>query len=307
MKIFLLLALMCSTSCLAQIKTIDVPTPQAKEQKYDSLQNLNLRNAMSHKGQVLYIVGNNDSKSQGYYWNKFFVNPDLRAKPYKSVGKYSSGTDYEAVTGKYYKVIDVIKDGEMRVWLHLEPDNIREKWDRCYYLVETARSIDNVPHITLGYYYKMKSLMIDNIFITREEKLTSATTGETIIVPIRTQFKCIDIGIDDEKKEIVAIFENNKYGKVRAYFFDGNKPKVTCFTDLKRYNYLVRKFGRTWANSISETRLKIGMTKEMAIEAWGKPYEINRTTGSFGTDEQWVYEGYYVYFRNGKLYAIQNF
>ena len=307
MKIILLFALMFSSSCIAQIKTIDIPTPQVKEQKYDSLQNLNLHNAMSHKGQVLYIVGNNESKSQGYYRNKFFVNPDLRAKPYKSVGKYALGTDYEAVTGKYYKVIDVIKDGEMRVWLHLEPDNITEKWDRCYYVVETARSIDNVPHITLGYYYKMKALMIDNIFITREKELTSAITGGKINVPIRTRFKCIDVGIDKERKRLIAILENNRYGKVMAFFLEERGGKITCFTELKRYNYLVRKFGVTWANCISEAKLEVGMTQEMAIESWGNPHEINRTTGNFGTGEQWVYEGYYVYFRNGKLYAIQNF
>jgi len=33
---------------------------------------------------------------------------------------------------------------------------------------------------------------------------------------------------------------------------------------------------------------------------------INRTTGSYGTHEQWVYGGSYLYFQNGVLTTIQN-
>lgn len=52
----------------------------------------------------------------------------------------------------------------------------------------------------------------------------------------------------------------------------------------------------------------IGMTKQQVLASnWGRPSDVNRTTGSFGTHEQWVYGGSnYLYFENGVLTAIQN-
>lgn len=55
--------------------------------------------------------------------------------------------------------------------------------------------------------------------------------------------------------------------------------------------------------------VRIGMTSRQVMykSSWGEPKKINTTTTATGTTEQWVYEsGSYLYFRNGKLYAIQN-
>ena len=50
------------------------------------------------------------------------------------------------------------------------------------------------------------------------------------------------------------------------------------------------------------------MTKEMVIESIGKPDDINRTVGSWGVHEQWVYDkrGLYIYFKNGKVTSFQD-
>jgi len=50
----------------------------------------------------------------------------------------------------------------------------------------------------------------------------------------------------------------------------------------------------------------IGMTKEMARISLGNPNEINRTVGSWGVHEQWVYSSLYLYFEDGKLTSYQN-
>ena len=50
----------------------------------------------------------------------------------------------------------------------------------------------------------------------------------------------------------------------------------------------------------------LGMTDEMAKISLGKPKKINRSVGSWGTHEQWVYEGIYLYFENGVLISYQN-
>lgn len=53
--------------------------------------------------------------------------------------------------------------------------------------------------------------------------------------------------------------------------------------------------------------VRIGMSQEDVLaSSWGRPNKVNRTTYSWGTKEQWVYDGGYLYFTNGVLDAIQN-
>lgn len=70
---------------------------------------------------------------------------------------------------------------------------------------------------------------------------------------------------------------------------------------------LIKKYGRSNAQSIMNGSVRIGFTKEMCIEAWGEPSDINRTVTQYGTHEQWVYGlGCYLYFEGNKLTGIQN-
>ncbi len=52
---------------------------------------------------------------------------------------------------------------------------------------------------------------------------------------------------------------------------------------------------------------RIGMTEAQVLaSSWGKPSSVNTTVTVYGNSEQWVYGyGMYVYFRNGKVSAIQ--
>ena len=53
--------------------------------------------------------------------------------------------------------------------------------------------------------------------------------------------------------------------------------------------------------------VSIEMTKEQVLaSSWGRPQKVNKTHGSFGTHEQWVYGGGYLYFENGILTSVQN-
>lgn len=58
--------------------------------------------------------------------------------------------------------------------------------------------------------------------------------------------------------------------------------------------------------SIKTRRIQIGMTPCMAVAAWGRPDDINRSVGSFGVHEQWVYPANYLYFRDGVLTSFQD-
>jgi len=72
----------------------------------------------------------------------------------------------------------------------------------------------------------------------------------------------------------------------------------TTAKSIKALNERAAKLGAT-----------IGMTTKQVRDAtsWGEPLKVNRTILQGVEDEQWVYGGgQYLYFRNGRLYAIQN-
>jgi len=60
--------------------------------------------------------------------------------------------------------------------------------------------------------------------------------------------------------------------------------------------------------AVAAKKVMIGMSKDQAIRAWGKPQKINSTTTSRGTREQWIYPTHsYIYFdEDEKLTTIQN-
>lgn len=71
---------------------------------------------------------------------------------------------------------------------------------------------------------------------------------------------------------------------------------------------LTSKYGNYTAQRILNGEYWIGMTPEMAVESLGRPDDINRSTGSWGVHEQWVYKkrNIYLYFENGNLASIQD-
>lgn len=50
----------------------------------------------------------------------------------------------------------------------------------------------------------------------------------------------------------------------------------------------------------------VGMSRIGAYCSLGRPDKINRTVASYGTHEQWVYSGTYVYIEDGVLTAVQD-
>lgn len=62
-------------------------------------------------------------------------------------------------------------------------------------------------------------------------------------------------------------------------------------------------------NAIGAKKIFIGMNQDQVKAAWGKPYKINSSTGSYGVHEQWVmsegFGGDYLYFQNGVLTSMQ--
>ncbi len=63
-------------------------------------------------------------------------------------------------------------------------------------------------------------------------------------------------------------------------------------------------------NCILKGEIRLGMTKEQVEVSWGKPRDINKSVGSWGVHEQWIYRKFshstYLYFENGILTSWQD-
>lgn len=82
------------------------------------------------------------------------------------------------------------------------------------------------------------------------------------------------------------------------------KHQKTEYAELeKKY---IKKYGQKTYNKLKEGYYWIGMNREMATISLGSPDDINRTVGSWGVHEQWVYDNLYLYFENGKLTSYQD-
>ena len=77
--------------------------------------------------------------------------------------------------------------------------------------------------------------------------------------------------------------------------------------EANRLAELTKKYGAKNAKLIMGSVVQIGWNKQMCIESWGEPSEINKTITSGNVHEQWVYSiSSYLYFDNGILTGIQN-
>lgn len=90
-------------------------------------------------------------------------------------------------------------------------------------------------------------------------------------------------------------------------------PQTIQETPLTEAGVKIKNENPSWSNeacnTIAKNEIFIGMHKDQVIRAWGKPHQINTTTGSYGHHEQWVMRDSintdYLYFKNDILTTIQ--
>lgn len=136
-------------------------------------------------------------------------------------------------------------------------------------------------------------------------------------VPKFSPFKVIGVGVGDKFTGPVKIICSDDKGKKVAFYVilsgtnkdysegigNGYFYKSFSFSN-PRDKY--KNISITDWNLVKQGKVRIGMKQEVCRLSWGEPNHINKTTGSFGVHEQWVYYDNYLYFENGKLTAIQN-
>jgi len=96
------------------------------------------------------------------------------------------------------------------------------------------------------------------------------------------------------------------HGMVQEKEKKENKEKEELELKKKREVAIIKEFGTKNGKRILNGEIWLGMTSSMAIESIGTPKEKNRTIGSWGEHEQWVYEYRYLYFENDILKSWQD-
>ena len=164
---------------------------------------------------------------------------------------------------------------------------------------------------------------------TRSEILTTVEMGEVLYVQnrnnqwlevkfdnplyLRNQVARIAAGRPYTRYESSQDFENSYYeGWVHESSVSTNK--VLKLTPDGRRQYIFIQKNKTISENFKKAILKgqiiLGMTEAMVTATWGQPGDINRSVGSYGVHEQWVYgdtttERYFLYFENGVLTSWQ--
>ncbi|NGO40424.1 hypothetical protein G4L39_13635 [Limisphaera ngatamarikiensis] len=59
-------------------------------------------------------------------------------------------------------------------------------------------------------------------------------------------------------------------------------------------------------SAVLEGSIIIGMSSDDVRASWGDPDKVNRTVGTFGVHEQWIYGDTYLYFEDGVLKSWQD-
>lgn len=301
-----------ATNCYSQITAI---TPKAKEepqeiQAYDSLETLNFKNVLSHKGQTIFIKGSSYAKENGYpyiFFTDTISNPILIEhyiyKPSAGKIKGTIVSNYSELIGRYYKVISIYTTEERSdgiiYWLKLLGE------DNFPFYLRFYKDTYIYDFITQGYYEKMKQIFVGKEFysigLTEYQKLDS---NENIELPHKTKLKCIDIAVNiGEDGPAFAVLENEKYGKIKGEIT--KKQKLHMFVSLSDYNNFLKKYGTKFGRYVAERHIVIGMNENMVRDAWGDPDHINTTQGAYGVHEQWVYGNRYIYFKNGIVTSKQ--
>jgi len=184
---------------------------------------------------------------------------------------------------------------------------------------------------------KIREVKINEYIRHAKEKLSSAEDVELLDIMVAEGdiSNALDLSPNlEQKKEIVIL--QNKITKIRLkYEKEDNKrrkeaeerdkkraieemrekqikEKETPGTPSYRQEYVKNHhaLSKRTKNDILKGLIRIGMTKEQATASWGRPQDINRSVGSWGVHEQWIYGEFphstYVYFDNGKLTSWQD-
>ena len=253
-----------------------------KQDKYQSSSSLGIRGSVDiytrHKTSNEIIIFNISRKSSAeklivvpyfnYLTNKYLDKKIiLKKRGYKH---YSENYDLENYKRKSLDSSQIFQVSKITI---KEPNS---EYHSYYTPIFTLKRLDNTIEESEFYLIKDNIIFLDDFVAGADLR----DKREAIRKDSLEKVKIAETKLKKEQRELRKIDRRNKY---------------------------VKKYGKEYGEIIANYRVRIGMTKEMCEDSWGKPESINRTTNAYGTSEQWVYGGgNYLYFDNGKLTSIQN-
>lgn len=197
--------------------------------------------------------------------------------------------------------------------------------------------------LCMGYYEKLKMMYENKVFVTQYLIYLMDFVGNEISFPEGTEFRCFKVAIAEDKNYYYPhLFLEDTTGKQykipignsiwklrkRSPFIEKQlyiekleqeklaekqaqeKKKLDAAAiqkqQIEKKNALIEKYGQYYGDLIFRHKVVIGMTKEMCTAALGKPDKVNRSVGSWGVNEQWVYKNLYLYFDGDKLTSFQD-
>ena len=293
---------------LSQLSFAQITTTKVAEKKeeistepYDSLQNFLGKDVYKYIGQDFYLKGKSEiSRKHGY--RNFVI--DYKGSVYDKKNKYkccdSYGSKYDDLAGKYFKVVAVHKHPKAeeskyvygrKFYLELIE---KENGDKVYFEYDAQLEI-SFPFIVVGFFEKVKNIVVGQKFVFSNRFLESSTdiqTGDSITNTSNQRWECTDLTIEENNYTLSLVVKNYGQSTMISYVVGFS----IAYTE-KEANTYEQKFGKTNWLKILDRKVEIGFTEEMVLLSGGKPKEINRA--SYG--DQWVYDGQYLYFENEKL------
>ena len=335
--IFLIL---CSSILNAQISIIEDKSEPVKNMSfpYDSLTNMKEMRGSDDIVGYRHLIGQTIMYC-GDPWEYTYKSPKI------PVGDYYLIKNVDIYKGSYHKTYCVFTIENTKTHMESTFDCYAHSCNEFWVVLGYYEKLKSM-YLGKDFVLVRPSFdKINSCFSFDSDTITKGIEKNTVwkCVDVSVKFrnnKRWQYEVNDHRSGVVLVMDNPIYGKHYCYVEDkfGSHYSITnsayqnsynglpliCgkFQDKvaydrvvaiakeeksKRLATLTKKYGRTNAQKIIDGYVVIGFSKQMCQEAWGEPSYINKSIGSWGTHEQWVYgSGNYLYFENGKLTSIQN-
>ena len=120
-----------------------------------------------------------------------------------------------------------------------------------------------------------------------------------LFLPFFIKAQQTDQNIDQLTKEQSTIIQMIDSLEKRLEEIDEQLSQVNSEDRLEA---MKAKYGKNKGKLIAGGKVWVSISFEMAIDSWGEPTDVQKTTVSSGTTEKWLYpDNRYLYFKNGRL------
>lgn len=305
MKKMLLLFLSLLAICVVHAQIQKIVEPQINEDVslvFDSTKNL-IRPRTYHVydpavqafvGQKLYLKPLEEGKRKDGYLTILTLDYDPNRPPY--LFRYG---EYEKLAEKTFEVVkvDTFLTAYNKYIFTLKM--VEDESIMCKYVYDGESY--SFPFVTMSYYNYLCNLLLDKKFVISNYMFKDKPFEEQKKESSTNYWLVKNISINERGKLFAIVNSNAEEGRVLLEdflnYYGAEEQKKAIFSELE-WNKLVKQYGLNMMKIVLAQKIQVGMPEKLVRYSWGSPERINRS--SYGSD-QWVYDGRYLYLRNGKV------